>query len=131
MSTDLFTVRPEDAIELAVNLMNWRHIRHIPVEDAQGHIVGLVSYTDLLKLLAEEPSSEIIVRDVMQKDLVTITPETPTLRALLMMRERNIGCLPVIQDEKLVGLITAHDFLTVSVRLLEERLKNIYKDENL
>lgn len=128
MATDLFTVRPEDVIDLAANLMHWKHVRHVPVEDEEGKLVGVVSHRDLLELLAAGKTngrSEIVVRDVMRRNLITITPETPTLDALQMMREKNIGCLPVISDEKLIGLITAYDFLTVSARLLEERLKDL------
>lgn len=126
MSRDLFTVRPEDVIDLAANLMEWKHVRHVPVEDAEGTLVGVVSHRDLLKLFAEQRTSigdEIIVKDVMQTDLITVAPETETLAALHLMREKNIGCLPVVKNQKLVGIITAHDFLTVSTRLFEERLK--------
>lgn len=132
MATDLFTVRPEDVIDLAANLMHWRHIRHVPVEDDEGHLVGIISHRDLLELFAlgkAGEKSEIIVRDVMKRNLITITPETPTLEALNLMREKNIGCLSIIKAEKLVGLITAYDFLTVSAKLFEERLKAFYKSE--
>ena len=61
----------------------------------------------------------------MKTDLLTVSPETPTLDALALMRERNIGCLPVIKDGRLVGLVTAYDFLTVSSKLLEERLSDV------
>ena len=126
MATDLFTVRPEDVIDLAANLMHWKHVRHVPVEDDEGKLVGIVSHRDLLELFAlgktgEKP--EIIVRDVMKRNLITITPETQTLEALKLMRDKNIGCLPVTKAEKLVGLITAYDFLTVSTKLFEERLQ--------
>jgi CBS domain-containing protein len=128
MTTDLFTVRPEDVIDLAANLMHWRHVRHVPVEDDEGRLIGLVSHRDLLELFALgkiDGSAEIVVRDVMKKDLTTVAPETPTLEALGLMREKNIGCLPVVVDGKLNGLITAHDFLTVSTKLFEERLSEI------
>ncbi len=126
MSRDLFTVRPEDVIDLAVNLMDWKHIRHVPVEDADGDLVGIVSHRDLLQLFSLpmlRNNQEIVVKNVMRKNLITISPETDTLDALYLMREKNIGCLPVVKNKKLVGLITAHDFLTVSTRLFEERLK--------
>jgi CBS domain-containing protein len=55
--------------------------------------------------------------------LITISPETPTLEALRLMRENNIGCLPVVRNERLLGLVTAYDFLTVSAKLLEEKLR--------
>jgi CBS domain-containing protein/gamma-glutamyl:cysteine ligase YbdK (ATP-grasp superfamily) len=124
MTRDLFTVRPDDVIDLAANVMNWRHVRHVPVEDDEGNLVGIISHRDLLKLFAERNSpKEIIVSDVMRTDLITVVPETPALDALYTMREKNIGCLPVCRNGKLAGLITAHDFLTVSTRLFEERLK--------
>lgn len=130
MVTDLFTVRPEDVIDLAANLMHWKHVRHVPVEDDEGKLVGIVSHRDLLRLFAiggAEGKNETVVRDVMAKDLITITPETPTLDALTLMREKDIGCLPIVKNEKLVGLITAYDFLTVSSKLFEERLMNFVK----
>jgi CBS domain-containing protein len=128
MAVDLFTVRPEDVLELAANLMHWRHVRHVPVEDDTGRLIGIVSHRDLLALLALgklHSSKHFVIRDVMKTDLVTVRPETPTLEALELMRERKIGCLPVIKEDKLVGLITAHDFLTVSAKLFEERLSGI------
>ena len=128
MSHDLFTVRPEDVVDLAAGLMEWRHIRHLPVENERGEVVGLVSHRDLLKLFTREVARDhvndpLIVRDIMKTDLITIKPETDTLEALYLMRNRGIGCLPVCKNGKLVGILTAHDFLTVSTRLLEERLK--------
>lgn len=125
MSRDLFTVRPGDVLDLAASLMEWRHVRHVPVEDDHGHLVGIVSHRDLISMLATnraKAADDMVVLDVMKRDLLTISPETPTLDALYLMRERGIGCLPVCKNGKLVGMITAHDFLTVSTRLLEERL---------
>jgi CBS domain-containing protein/gamma-glutamylcysteine synthetase len=123
MATDLFTVRPEDVVDLAASLMNWRHIRHVPVEDSKGHLVGVVSHRDLLELLVtSKPENETVIRDVMKENPITVEPESSSLEALLLMREKNIGCLPVVKGGKLVGMITAHDFLEVSTKLLEERL---------
>ena len=128
MAIDLYTVRPEDILDLAANLMHWRHVRHVPVEDDAGHLIGLVSHRDLIELFALgkiHRQAEIIIRDVMKTDLITVRPETPTLDALELMREKKIGCLPVVKDNKLVGIITAHDFLTVSAKLFEERLGGV------
>ncbi len=123
MATDLFTVRPEDVVDLAASLMNWRHIRHVPVEDSKGHLVGIVSHRDLLELLVtSKPENETVIRDVMKSNPITVKPESSSLEALMIMREKNIGCLPVVKGGKLVGMITAHDFLEVSTKLLEERL---------
>jgi CBS domain-containing protein/gamma-glutamyl:cysteine ligase YbdK (ATP-grasp superfamily) len=128
MTTDLFTVTPEDSVELVTNLMNWKHVRHVPVEDNRGKLVGIVSHRDLLEFFASErfdPAIQTPVRDIMKTELSAISPETPTLDALYLMRDKNIGCLPVVNSKKLVGLITAYDFLTVSAKLLEERLLNL------
>ncbi len=128
MSKDLFTVRPEDVIDLAASLMNWKHIRHVPVEDDEGNLVGVVSHRDLLEIMARNRlrnGQEIVIKDVMKTELVTVGPQTPTLEALTLMRQKSIGCLPIVQGGKLVGMVTAHDFLTVSARLFEERLRVI------
>lgn len=128
MATDLFTVRAEDIIDLAASLMYWRHVRHVPVEDDAGYLIGIISHRDLIELLATGKcgtARPIIVRDIMKTELVTVAPDTPTLEALTIMREQNIGCLPVIKDGHLVGLVTSYDFLTVSAKLFEERLSQV------
>lgn len=125
MSTDLFTVRPEDVVDLAASLMHWKHVRHVPVEDDSGGLVGIVSYRDLLELVAlgkADGRKAIAVRDIMRKELITIRPETSALKALHMMRDKDIGCLPVVKGKMLVGLVTAYDYLTVSAKLFEEKL---------
>ena len=128
MATDLFTVRPDDALDLAASLMEWRHVRHVPVENDSGSLVGLVSHRDLVRLFARGTANAgqgIPVRSVMKTDLVTVEPNTPTLTALNIMREKGIGALPVVSDGKLLGLVTAYDFLTVSSKLFEERLRQV------
>jgi CBS domain-containing protein/gamma-glutamylcysteine synthetase len=125
MSTDLFTVRPDDPIDLAASVMEWRHIRHVPVEDDEGRLVGLISHRDLLRLLARgllsRGAKEVIVKEIMTRDLLTVTPETPTLEALAIMRRRKVGCLPVVENDRLVGIITAYDFLALSAEIIEKQ----------
>ena len=126
MAKDLFTVRPGDIIDFAASMMNWKHIRHVPVEDDKGNLVGIVSSRELLEILSTDKlagKKEIVVKDVMKTDVATIAPDTSSLEALRIMRENEIGCLPIVKDGKLIGIITAHDFLTVSTKLFEERLK--------
>ncbi len=128
MSTDLFTVHPDDLVDLAASVMDWRHIRHVPVEDDAGNLVGLVSHRDLLRMLGQghhnRPSMHLAVRDIMKTDLVTITPDTPTVDALLIMRDRKVGCLPVVLKGRLVGLVTAYDFLSLSAEIIERELRD-------
>ncbi len=127
MSTDLFTVQEDEPLDLVAGLMDWEHIRHVPVEDQKHRLIGLVSYRALLRLLARGGlTGEGIkgaVADVMLKTLVTIDPEASTLEAIGKMRKHRIGCLPVVKDGKLVGIITERDFMNVSAELLEQKLK--------
>lgn len=128
MSTDLFTVQPDDLIDLVASVMDWRHIRHVPVEDGEGRLVGLLSHRSLLRLLVrgrnENQGEAIVVSSIMTPDPVTVKPTTPTMEAVDLMRRHKVGCLPVVNDGLLVGIITAHDFLEISARLFEERLRS-------
>lgn len=130
MATDLFSVHETDTIDLVVTLMDWRHIRHVPVEDEQHRLIGIVSYRPLLhhlaKCLASAESVDaysIPVSHIMTRDPVTVSPDTPTLEAISLMRERRVSCLPVTKDGRLVGLVTEHDFMSIAGQLLEEQLR--------
>lgn len=123
MSTELFTVHESDVIDLVVSLMDWQHLRHIPVEDDDHKLVGLVSHRALLrhvsKLGPEDSRDPIPVSEVMTTDLATVTPDTPTVDALTLMHERDIGCLPVVAaDGTLAGILTEHDFFEIATPLL-------------
>lgn len=128
MTTDLFTVHEDEPVELVANLMDWERIRHVPVEDNEHRLVGLVSYRMLLRLLAggqvTERQQRMAVREIMRQgqDLATIPPETTTIDAIRLMRERRVGCLPVVKDGALVGIVTQRDFLDVARDLLEAKL---------
>lgn len=123
MSTDLFTVGPEEPIDLVASVMDWRHVRHVPVEDG-GRLVGLISHRDLLRTVAAPgtdcPEPGLTAREVMKSDPVTVTATTPTLAAMEVMRASGVGCLPVVADGRLVGIITASDFLSISYRCLKQ-----------
>jgi len=127
MTTDLFTLRPGDIVDLAANVMDWERIRHIPVEDDDGRLVGIISDRLLLRLLAKgygkRDHGPVLIRDVMKPDPVTVTPEMSTLDAMRLMQSKKVGCLPVIDKERLVGLITERDLIDVSAQLLEETLE--------
>jgi CBS domain-containing protein/gamma-glutamylcysteine synthetase len=127
MTTDLYTVHEDDPIELAAHLMEWHRIRHVPVEDREHRLVGLVSYRTLLRLLSDHDAEGraaalIPVGEVMRRDPVVIGPDTTTPRAIAIMRERRVGCLPVVQGGRLVGIVTEHDFTEIAGQLLDEKL---------
>ena len=127
MTTDLFTVGEHELVDLAAHVMHWRHIR--PVEDDQHRLVGLVTYRALLRLLVDRlgqdsPTTSTPVREIMQTELVTVRPETPSIEALNLMRTHRISCLPVVTDgRRLAGIITERDFIGVARDLLEHFLE--------
>jgi CBS domain-containing protein len=127
MTTDLFTVHPEDVVDLAASLMDWRHIRHVPVEDNEGRLVGLVSHRSLLRLVGQgmkgKDRQPVAVKDIMKRDPVTVTPNTPTLEAIELMRRHKVGSLPVVEDTRLVGIITERDLIRVAAMLFEKHLR--------
>lgn len=125
MSTDLFTVSPDDLIDLAASVMDWRHIRHVPVEEADGRLVGLVTHRGLLRMMISRAVSQtkpITVREIMVKDPVTVSPSTSSLEAMELMRRHRVGCLPVVDSNQLVGIVTSYDFLEASAKLFQQHL---------
>src|SRR5690606_467899 len=102
MTTEVFTVHAEDLVDLAASVMEWERVRHIPVEDKDGRLVGILSHRDLLKLVARGTAAQkrdgaaLTVGDIMVTGLVTVSPETPTLDAIRAMRKHHVGCLPVV-----------------------------------
>src|SRR5205085_10730294 len=126
MSTDLFTVQPDDLVEMVARVMEWRDVRHVPVEDEEGHLVGIVSHRSLLRMLADGTPGGVeelvAVRQIMNPDPVSVAPTTPVSEAVELMRRRRIGSLPVVEDGRLVGIITVYDFLESTARLSAEKL---------
>jgi len=126
MSTDLFTVKPDDLIDLAASVMDWRHIRHVPVEDAEGRLVGLVTHRGLLRVMSNGnrfiEGHPVTVREVMVENPVTVSPSTSSLEAIEIMRSNRVGCLPVVEGNQLVGIVTSYDFLEASARLFKQHL---------
>ncbi|PIE24175.1 MAG: hypothetical protein CSA62_05055 [Planctomycetota bacterium] len=125
MTTDLFTVRPGDLVDLAVSLMDWEHVRHVPVEDEGGRLLGMVSFRRLLHLIAKRSQGDqqaVAVSEIMDPDPLHVPPETTTLDAILLMREHRVGCLPIVEGDHLVGIVTKRDLVDVAALLLEEGL---------
>jgi CBS domain-containing protein len=127
MSTDLFTVRPDDLVELVASVMEWRDVRHVPVEDNLGRLVGLVSHRSLLRLLAQglptNSDGPVAVRSIMITDPISVAPATPIPEAVKLMRLHHIGSLPVVENDRLVGIVTVYDLLESSARLFEDETK--------
>jgi len=130
MVADLFTVRREDIIEIVAGIMDWRKIRHLPVEDKKGNLVGLITSRLLLHYYSQRDSfnggETTLVKDIMINNPITVQPGTTIVNAMRIMRDKKIGCLPVViengedkKEKKLVGIITVMDFLRISGSLIE------------
>ncbi len=127
MSTDLKTVAPQDSLEAVRTLMHENRIHHVPVVNEKDDLVGLVTLTDLLaatdSILRDDDSrlhaSEIKVQDIMVRNLVTIDEHASLRQAALFIENHEIGCLPVVTDGSLKGIVTDTDFVGVAINLLE------------
>lgn len=123
MQTDLFTVEKDDIIEMVGELMDWRKIRFVPVEDENGNLQGIVTSRiltrNLLSALRNKNDKAIVVEDIMISDPIVTTPDTSIIDAMKIMRQNGIGCLPVVTNNVLVGVITETDFLDITSSLLE------------
>jgi len=122
MTENPFTAGPDMPLRQAVSLMRDRKIRHLPVVEEGGRLVGILTDRDvrhaaLVPALAEHLTWELRrlkslrVRDVMTWSVVTTQPEATLAQAGLTMFQRRIGSLPVVEDGKLVGILTETDVL--------------------
>ena len=129
MSRRVTTVRPEARLSEAAQLMRARRIRHLPVVDRAGRLVGMVTDRDLRQALfapavhAEaEDVLEVLeglsVGDIMTRGVVSIRAATSIRDAARLMYERKLGALPVVERERLVGLLTETDVLGAFQELL-------------
>jgi CBS domain-containing protein len=129
MTTDLFTVHKDDVIDLVTNLMDWKHLRHIPVEDDDRNLVGLVTYRDLirhLKRIGGQTAAEVdaaSVSSIMKCDLVTVGSNTSTVDAFETMIQESVSCLPVVDGGRLVGIVTDYDFMKIAEPMISRFLE--------
>ena len=127
MDADIVTVNEQEPVDLVANMMVWKNIRHVMVEDDENRLVGLVSQRKLLSLVGtyhpEERDDPMPVSEIMQRDPVTVTPEAPTVEAIEIMRKNGWACLPVVKDEHLVGVLTESQLMMIAGELLEQKLR--------
>ncbi len=122
MVTELYTVAEDDPVDLVSNIMYWQNIRHLPVENAKGEITGLVTCKLLINYYSNKfkLGKKACVKDIMTTQLITVTPQTKTTKAIELMIKNDVGCLPVVHQNKLAGLVTERDFVNISADLLAE-----------
>ena len=107
MNTKMLLVDQNDSLELVSNIMKWKNIHHLPVINKKKELTGLLTWTDLIKLGNKE--LHLCVKDVMTKDLITISQEAPLDEAIELMKIHKINCLPVIRKKELLGILTSND----------------------
>ena len=128
MSTDLKTISPGESLAAARTLMHDNRIHHLPVVDDDEKLVGLLTLTNLLaatdSILRDTGSrmhaAEISVQDIMVTEVATVDEHASLRKAALFLEIHRIGCLPVVTDGDLRGIITDTDFVGVAINLLEQ-----------
>ncbi|PQB04162.1 CBS domain-containing protein [Aureitalea marina] len=112
MSSQLFTVHEDDLANLAIEIMQWKDIHHMPVTDHQGKLTGLLTWTHVERFGQPPPlDKDLIVGTIMEAEVITTTPRTSIQEAITHMKTNEIGCLPVLQKGDLVGIITIKDVI--------------------
>src|SRR5262245_51159954 len=119
MSPSPVTIRADLDLHSALRLLQERAFRRLPVTDAVGRILGVVTERDLLLAVSHYLNSPIDVENIMTRPVVTTTPDTLIAEAAMLMVGNKIGGLPVIDsDQRVVGIITESDIFRVFVELL-------------
>jgi len=123
MTRSVRTLGRNDKLSAADSLMRSERIRHLPVLDEQGRLSGIVSQRDLffsalMQALGfgttthDRMLNRILVKEVMTENVITTTPETQVTAAARLMVDQKIGCLPVVEDERLVGILSESDIVS-------------------
>ena len=118
MSRDPISISPEASIQEAIELMKTHSIRHLPVVDGQERLVGWVSDTELRGVFIASMIEELMVGDVMIADPITVSSSDVLEQAALLISKHKIGGMPVLEDGKLVGIITVVDILEAFVDIM-------------
>jgi acetoin utilization protein AcuB len=125
------TIRADAMVGTAWKLMRTRKIRHLPVLDDAGRLVGIVTDRDLRQVILDPGIQEqlgnlpralnlLTIRDVMTWGVVTVSPEADVRQAARVMHEQKIGALPVVERGRVVGILTEVDLVNTFVRVLGE-----------
>jgi acetoin utilization protein AcuB len=129
MKTNLLTISPETPVFKAREMMDSHRISHLPVTDGKAHLVGIVTDRDLKEIWASPATTlsvheltyalqKLTVGNVMTREVITATPDMNIERAALILHDKKIGGLPVLKDDKLVGIITSTDLMEVLLTAL-------------
>lgn len=110
MSSDIFSVDKKDSIDLVLHIMEWKNIHHMPVVNNETKLVGLISWSDVKTYLDQPRGKHNSVEKLMKTDIITVEEYMPIETAKKLMETHAIGSLPVVKNNKLLGLVTKNDF---------------------
>jgi acetoin utilization protein AcuB len=122
MSRDAVTIAPDAPLAEALRTMREREIRHLPVVEPDGRLVGIVTDRDLRHAVLarfhalRDAERDLLVQDVMTCGVVTVEADAPVARAAALMYERRIGSVPVVEGGRLIGIVTERDLLRAVIR---------------
>jgi len=136
MTKPVATIRADAPVREAVVLMKVRRIRHLPVVDDGGRLTGIVTDRDLRQMVFDpaiqerlgdlvEALAALTVREVMTWAVITVRPESGIRQAARLMREQKVGALPVIEDGRVVGILTERDVLRAFEALIRDRVTRV------
>lgn len=108
MTTHLYTVNENDPAELATQVMQWKNIHHIPVENKSGKLTGILTWSHL-KTFKSSSEEGLSVAEIMEPCVISVAPQTKIADAFKLMTKQKIGCLPVVQKDQLVGIVSFKD----------------------
>lgn len=125
MTAQPCTLSETDTVADARQIMTSKHIRHIPITNANNHVLGLVTQRDVLaasgpELVSCDTGIDIPLTDVMIRNVSVIHKNDSLRQAAVYLQEHKYGCLPVVEDNQLVGIITDSDFIAIAINLLEQ-----------
>ena len=129
MTPDPYTLRETDSINDAWEIMIGKHVRHIPITDDDDHVLGLVTQRDVLaatdpgaiieaKSASHEVKSDVTLAEIMIRDVAVIHREDSLRQAALYLQTHKYGCLPVVVDDRLEGIITDSEFIDIAINLI-------------
>lgn len=111
MSTRIFTVLENDLATLATSIMDWNQIHHVPVEDSKGNLTGVLTWSHATRFHRSGGDKNLLVSDIMEKEIISVPSVTPIANAIAIMKQNEVGCLPITQNGELVGIVTIKDVI--------------------
>jgi len=132
MSKPVITIHPETSMKDALELMEREHVHRLPVVDKKGKLVGIISERELYKEYPSEATTlsvwelnyllkEITIEKLMTRDVTTVTEDTPLEEAARIMVDKDFSGIPVVRDDKVVGMITETDLFKIFLEMLGAR----------